>query len=108
MTGSSVLGIVYKDGVMIMADTLGSYGSMARFRGLQRIRKITDTTLIGAGGEYSDFQEIMHILKDLTIRFAYSTFARPIPHLIDGCVYRSGIGRTTMATFLAAPRCSTI
>ncbi len=30
VTGSSVLGIKYRDGVMMAADTLGSYGSMVR------------------------------------------------------------------------------
>lgn len=52
---------------MIMADTLGSYGSMARFRDLERIKKVNETTIVGAGGEYSDFQELQTILQDLTI-----------------------------------------
>ena len=30
VTGTSVLGIKYKDGVMLAADTLASYGSLAR------------------------------------------------------------------------------
>ena len=30
VTGSSVLAIKYRDGVMMAADTLGSYGSMVR------------------------------------------------------------------------------
>eukprot|EP00474_Spongospora_subterranea_P008506 CRZ08964.1 hypothetical protein [Spongospora subterranea] len=67
VTGASVLGVVYADGVMIMADTLGSYGSMARFRDLKRIRKINDSTLVGASGEYSDFQEILEFVKQLTV-----------------------------------------
>lgn len=65
VTGTSVLGVTYKDGVMIVADTLGSYGSLARFRDLKRIRQIGAYTLIGGSGEYSDFQEIDRLLQQL-------------------------------------------
>ena len=36
VTGTSVLGIKTKHGVVIAADTLGSYGSLARFRDIKR------------------------------------------------------------------------
>jgi len=68
VTGTSVLAIKYKDGVMMMSDTLASYGSMARFCNLERIRKVNNTTIIGAGGEYSDFQTIMKYLEEANIR----------------------------------------
>ncbi len=32
VTGSSVVGIKYRDGVMLAADTLASYGNMARYK----------------------------------------------------------------------------
>ncbi len=32
VTGSSVVGIKYRDGVMLAADTLASYGSLARYK----------------------------------------------------------------------------
>merc|ERR1712032_395206 len=38
-TGSSVLAMKYEGGVLMAADTLGSYGSMARFPDLNRIMK---------------------------------------------------------------------
>ena len=63
VTGTSVLGIQYKDGVMLAADTLGSYGSLARFKDLRRIRKVGARTLVGASGEYSDFQHILQMLE---------------------------------------------
>jgi len=59
------LGLKYKDGVMICSDTLGSYGSLARFRSLERIRKVGDNTLVGASGEYSDFQYIIDLLEKM-------------------------------------------
>ena len=33
---------------------------------VERIAKAGDNTLIGAGGEYSDFQQIQHTLEHLT------------------------------------------
>lgn len=68
VTGSSVLAIKYAGGVMMSADTLASYGSLARFKDVRRLRTVGDHTMIGAGGEYSDFQEIMKVLEDMTIK----------------------------------------
>jgi len=65
VTGTSVLAIKYKDGVMLSADTLASYGSLARFRDAERLRKLGDHTLIGGTGDYSDFQYIMKTLDEL-------------------------------------------
>ncbi|KAJ3424318.1 proteasome subunit beta type-4 [Anaeramoeba flamelloides] len=67
VTGSSVLGIKYKDGVILASDTLGSYGSLARFRDIRRIVPITKHTVIGGTGEFSDFQEITKILRQKII-----------------------------------------
>ena len=65
VTGSSVLALKYRDGVMMAADTLGSYGSMAKFTDLRRLRAVGKSTLIGASGEYSDFQHIMDLLTEI-------------------------------------------
>jgi 20S proteasome subunit beta 7 len=62
VTGTSVLGIKYKDGVMLAADTLCSYGSMAKYKDARRLISI-NKTLIGGGGEYSDFQSVTELLK---------------------------------------------
>lgn len=55
-TGTSVIGIQFKDGVLIAADILGSYGSLARFRNLERVMKVNDNIILGAGGDYADYQ----------------------------------------------------
>lgn len=65
VTGTSVLAIKYADGVMMMSDTLGSYGSLLRFKNLERLYSVNSTTMIGCSGEYSDFQELKNMLKDL-------------------------------------------
>lgn len=44
----------------------GSYGNLARFKDLKRLRTVGDHTVIGAGGEYSDFQHIMELLDSKT------------------------------------------
>jgi len=66
-TGSSVLAMKYEGGVMIAADTLGSYGSMARFPDLNRILKVNDTTVLGAGGDYADYQFLTDVIKQKQI-----------------------------------------
>ena len=58
-------GIKYADGVMIAADTLASYGSMARYKDIRRVAKFGTSTLIGASGEMSDFQSISKMLDTM-------------------------------------------
>ncbi|KAF9050841.1 proteasome endopeptidase complex beta subunit [Hymenopellis radicata] len=67
VTGTSVLAIKFKDGIMMAADNLASYGSLARFKDIQRLHKVGDYTVIGAGGDMSDFQYIQSILDELVI-----------------------------------------
>ena len=63
VTGTSILGIRYKDGIMMAADTLASYGSLARFMDVRRLKDIGSNTLIGASGDMSDFQFVQHELQ---------------------------------------------
>jgi len=67
VTGTSVLAIKYKDGIMMAADNLASYGSLARFKDVQRLHAVGDNTVIGAGGDMSDFQYIQILLNELTV-----------------------------------------
>eukprot|EP01006_Ploeotia_vitrea_P003979 TRINITY_DN113616_c0_g1_i1.p1 TRINITY_DN113616_c0_g1~~TRINITY_DN113616_c0_g1_i1.p1 ORF type:complete len:240 (-),score=4.01 TRINITY_DN113616_c0_g1_i1:112-831(-) len=64
VTGTTVIGIKYKDGVMLAADTLGSYGTMARYKDVRRISKVSDNCIIGVSGEISDYQQIQKMLKE--------------------------------------------
>lgn len=66
VTGTSVIGIVYKDGVLITADTLGAYGSTKRYKSMERIVKVNNKSILAAGGEVSDFQYIQRLLDELT------------------------------------------
>mmetsp|Transcript_43419 Transcript_43419/g.52531 ORF Transcript_43419/g.52531 Transcript_43419/m.52531 type:complete len:284 (-) Transcript_43419:526-1377(-) len=66
VTGTSVLALKYKDGVMMACDTLGAYGSTKRFKSVERMKMVGDNTVIGASGEYSDFHHILKMLDELT------------------------------------------
>lgn len=47
VTGTSVLGVKFNGGVIIAADMLGSYGSLARFRNISRLMKVTQRPHVG-------------------------------------------------------------
>lgn len=49
VTGTSVLGIKFKDGIMLAADTLASYGSLAQIRDMKRLvrNRLTYRLLLG-------------------------------------------------------------
>ncbi|XP_027172323.1 proteasome subunit beta type-4-like [Coffea eugenioides] len=69
VTGTSVIAIKYKDGILIAADMGGSYGSTLRYKNVnvERIRPVGKHSLIGASGEISDFQEILRYLDELIL-----------------------------------------
>lgn len=50
---------------MMAADTLGSYGSLSRFHDIKRVINIGGNTILGAGGEISDFQQVTDYLQNL-------------------------------------------
>lgn len=66
VTGTSVLAIKYKDGVLVACDTLGAYGSTKRYKSVQRIYQVNSSCVVAAGGEISDFQHIQTLLDELT------------------------------------------
>merc|ERR1712054_182900 len=65
VTGTSVLAMKHQDGVITVADMLGSYGSMARFKCVERLKQFGDFTVVGAGGDISDFQHLNEMLTEL-------------------------------------------
>lgn len=54
--GGSVLGIKYTNGVLVAADTLVTYGSLARYQDIERVFKINNTTVLGGTGDFADIQ----------------------------------------------------
>jgi 20S proteasome alpha/beta subunit len=43
-------------GVLIASDTLASYGTLARFKDVNRVGAYGSHTIVGAAGDLSDFQ----------------------------------------------------
>lgn len=66
-TGSSVVGMAFDGGVIIAADTLVSYGSMARFRNCERIKVVNNHTVVAASGDYADYQFLTDIIEQKQI-----------------------------------------
>ncbi|KAK1757834.1 putative proteasome subunit beta type-7 [Echria macrotheca] len=71
VTGTSVVGLKFADGVVIAADNLASYGSLARFTDVKRLRVFLDSSVVGFGGDVSDMQYLDRHLNELAIDEAY-------------------------------------
>ena len=65
VTGGSIVALKYNGGVLVATDTLGSYGSLARFENIcrQSAVGVAGDTLLAAGGEYSDYQQMLKIVE---------------------------------------------
>jgi len=66
-TASSLVGLQYNKGVIIAGDILGSYGSLARYRNCPRVMKVNDNIILGAGGDYGDFQYVRSLIEQKII-----------------------------------------
>ncbi|KAF9886190.1 Proteasome subunit beta type-7 [Aspergillus nanangensis] len=73
VTGTSVIAVKFNGGVAIAADNLASYGSLARFTDVKRLRKFSDTAVVGFSGDVSDMQYMDRLLESIDIRENYST-----------------------------------
>jgi len=60
--GSSVMGLKFKDGVIIAADTSISYGGMKNLKDARRIVKLSDECAFGCSGEMADAQNLQKLL----------------------------------------------
>lgn len=86
VTGTSVLAIKYKDGVVLAADNLASYGSLARFTDVKRLKQFNRKAVVGFGGDVSDMQYLDRLLKSLDVEENYdassdATAAERDPHM---------------------------
>lgn len=64
-TGATVIGLKYDGGVMLAADTLVCYGNSSRYRDVCRMVKAGEFSLVGASGEFSDFQHLDKLIDEL-------------------------------------------
>ena len=63
-SGGSVIALQYDKGVLIAADTLLSYGSMAMFPNVSRIKQVTPNCCVGFTGDYADFQNTINEIEE--------------------------------------------
>ncbi|KXT07709.1 hypothetical protein AC579_7861 [Pseudocercospora musae] len=73
VTGTSVIALKFKSGVVIAADNLASYGSLARFTDVHRLKPFNKKAVVGFGGDVSDMQYLDRLLKSLDVEENYST-----------------------------------
>ncbi|EGR34390.1 proteasome a-type and b-type family protein, putative [Ichthyophthirius multifiliis] len=66
VVGSSVIALVYDQGVIIGTDTICSYYSSLKFTNVQRVEKLTDNCVYTATGEFADFQEVVRLTQEMT------------------------------------------
>ncbi|KAK5112980.1 hypothetical protein LTR62_003802 [Meristemomyces frigidus] len=71
VTGTSVLGLKFKNGVVLAADNLASYGSLARFTDVKRLKPFNRKAVVGFGGDVSDMQYLDRLLNSLDIQENY-------------------------------------
>jgi 20S proteasome subunit beta 7 len=63
-SGGSTIGIRYDGGVLIASDTLLSFGKMAKFTNIQRLKIVGSRTCVGFTGDYADFQDATKSLDE--------------------------------------------
>ncbi|CDR38594.1 CYFA0S02e03466g1_1 [Cyberlindnera fabianii] len=73
VTGTSVVSMKFKDGIIIAADNLGSYGSLARFTDVERLFPVGQDCVVGVSGDLSDMQALERILDDLETEHGYDS-----------------------------------
>ncbi|KAI7326678.1 proteasome endopeptidase complex, beta subunit [Hortaea werneckii] len=71
VTGTSVVAVKFRDGVVIAADNLASYGSLARFTDVKRLKRFNRKAVVGFGGDVSDMQYIDRLLLSLDVEENY-------------------------------------
>ncbi|KAL2182914.1 proteasome endopeptidase complex, beta subunit [Thermothelomyces heterothallicus CBS 203.75] len=96
VTGTSVIAIKFKDGVVMAADNLASYGSLARFTDVKRLRPFLSTSVVGFGGDVSDMQFLDRHLNELAIDESYEQEAAAAA-TDDGSSSRRGGGQLNAA-----------
>ena len=55
----------YNGGVIVAADSLGSYGSLLRFNDIERLFPVGKNTVVGVSGDISDMQHLEYLLEEM-------------------------------------------
>ncbi|GAV08711.1 hypothetical protein RvY_18368 [Ramazzottius varieornatus] len=68
VSGTAVIGVAFKDGIVLAADTVGSYGTLCKIRTVPRLLKVNKNTVLAMSGDYADFQFIEQHIGKQSIR----------------------------------------
>lgn len=66
-TSTSIIAVTYDKGVLIAGDLVASYGSLARYRNCPRVIPVNQNIILGAGGDYADFQYVKSFIDQKII-----------------------------------------
>lgn len=77
---------------MMSADTLASYGSLARFKDVQRLKPVGEYTVVGAGGDMSDFQYLEKTLEAAMYVSISSSFLSSFSAVVELGGVADGVG----------------
>ena len=64
VTGSIILGLRYKDGVILACDTMGSYGGLRKYKDINRIITVNENCMVAASGDVADFIELERMIEE--------------------------------------------
>jgi len=96
VTGTSVLAMKFDGGVIMAADCLGSYGSLARYRDMKRLAAVGDCTVVAGSGDLADFHHILHLLDDIVIEnIEWNDNQKILPHSVHSYLTRVLYNRRT-------------
>ena len=62
VSGTAVIGVGFDGGVVLAADTVGSYGTLCKLRAIPRLLKVNDRTVLAVSGDYADYQCIEQLI----------------------------------------------
>ena len=104
-TGTTTIGIVCKDGVIIGADRRATAGHMIAHKDMKKVLKITDNLAVTTAGVVSDIQLLAKLFKAelslKTIQSGRKVRVVEAANLLAGMCYNA-IRRPTMITTIAA------
>lgn len=99
VTGTSVIAIKFKTGIVIAADNLASYGSLARFTDVKRLKPFNKKCVVGFGGDVSDMQYIDRLLMSLDVQQNYAGSAKEMDEEDGGS--KALMGANNLHTYLS-------
>jgi 20S proteasome subunit beta 7 len=59
----SIIGVKYDSGIILASDTVLTFAGSLKFSGVTHFQQLTPSVVIGASGEFGDFQGLLDILK---------------------------------------------